>query len=667
MSKPTRSRSVQKTTVKKTSKLDPKNSKLESSASSEPRVEGDINIELKNKISNKCRHVMHYWQNNGVYNCIDACDYINNQIAEGHKFSDDALSDFFRFLQQTRGDNYYYYYERERCIYKEGVRIANTLSLIFNTHDLNSDTVFISLHTLLGSIVKLTNYDECFKVLFDAGYDFTEVLDKLLEARFIHSKDKTEDANLANTVMSIIDRVPMSPEVVFKIIKCRHTGICNKIAGIIDKYCGDLTSQHLVEACKIMPYSRQVVSSLLDRKIELTRGDLNLVSKYCDAESLDYFLSLTRMPVYQDHYHAVVHSKSYVGDESEHPGYYYYRRRIQSAVDKDGYENIAKQEIVGPKIEVLIKYGYKPTYDDVVYGIKCKVEIPGIERFDIKLDRTLLELCWDYDFYPTGYKFDCIDPMMIELQKACSTRAKVNINKIIKKGSLTPDRKCMENACNFANNAQIVDVLVDKGGPVTYKCLKNCAGQLKNNMMLMKIMDLYEKNQKAEIEKYKAQIADLEEAIEQGGVKKVAKVKEDEKQAKEQKDVTASTKKEGQVELIELDDLDEALVDEIDKSSQIVAIDEAKLSKIPKQKRRKVNIPKKYATCFNLTATDKKKKMSYMDLKKELIDRIRSNKWYAEDDQQLIKLPEDLCNTLGLDKGYIKFTEIDKLVGVFYS
>ena len=42
------------------------------------------------------------------------------------------------------------------------------------------------------------------------------------------------------------------------------------------------------------------------------------------------------------------------------------------------------------KMEILIKYGYKIDYDDLVFSIKNKKEIPMIDRFNINLDQKLL-------------------------------------------------------------------------------------------------------------------------------------------------------------------------------------------------------------------------------------------------------------------------------------
>ena len=61
------------------------------------------------------------------------------------------------------------------------------------------------------------------------------------------------------------------------------------------------------------------------------------------------------------------------------------------------------------KMELLINNGYVPDYDDVYYGIKHKIEIPDISRFNIKLDKKMLDLCQQLNFYPVTYTFDCID------------------------------------------------------------------------------------------------------------------------------------------------------------------------------------------------------------------------------------------------------------------
>lgn len=647
-----------------------------------------LDEELRQILLVKCRHITYAWHGVAEYTCSRACNYIKQRIEEGYKFSDEILSFFFKELYTGKQESYY---EREKCIYKDPQNISNTLSLIFNTHDLSSQKIQEHLDILIKFILKGTNYyDHCVKILANIGYDFSDKLELILESRFKESKDSSQDEKLVATVMEMLDQIEIRPEALLQLCNCRHTALCNKTASIVDKYAGTLGEAHLEQACYVLPYSNQLVMSILSRKIKMTANCLNIVCQYAPAESLDLILSTTRSPVTKTQFQKVVDSMDWVGNYQSN--YYYYRRNNSNY---NGYACDNSQETVGPKIEALIKHGYKPDYDDVIYAVNHKIEIPGIERFGIKLDKELLEKCWDHNFYPQGYKFECIDPKMIELQKLCNSRAKVQIAKLLKQHKLTPDRKCMENSCNFANNQVVLDLLINNGGKLSYKCIRNCANQLKSNHMLIHIIDEYEKTHNKEIEELKNKIDELEKMIKSGGIILEQKEDKTQKNIKEKKSDTQKIEKEPKknkhdddddddldekkttdvekknpahelIEIDQIDDMEDGILEEIAESNKIVNIDESRLNKIPKQKRIKGKIPKRYAEYFELSEKERTQKMSFIDLKKDLIDRIRLNKWYDHDDQQLIKLPHTLSHTLKIKDGYIKFGEIEKLLGLFY-
>ena len=81
--------------------------------------------------------------------------------------------------------------------------------------------------------------------------------------------------------------------------------------------------------------------------------------------------------------------------------------------------------------------------------------------------------------------------------------------------------------------------------------------------------------------------------------------------------------------------------------------------------QRKVNIPKLYAAYFKKA---KDGKMSFVSVKKELLNKIKKNEWYNKENQQLIDLPEDLRKRLGIkSEGLIDIKDIDKVVTLFYK
>ena len=76
-------------------------------------------------------------------------------------------------------------------------------------------------------------------------------------------------------------------------------------------------------------------------------------------------------------------------------------------------------------------------------------------------------------------------------------------------------------------------------------------------------------------------------------------------------------------------------------------------------------IPEKYAVYFDKMVN---LRMSFFDIKEDLLSIIKRNKWYANKDKSLIDLPFDLRVILDLpDDGLIRFSDIDKVVSLFYN
>jgi hypothetical protein len=442
------------------------------------------------------------------------------------------------------------------------------------------------------------------------------------------------------------------------LLRCKYTSVCNKLSDYINKYDGEIKQEYLKQVCYNLPYSTQLLQSFLDHGAIMTPECMNIICSNAPASSIDMILTCTRMPIQKEQFDQIfIKNTQYVFKTCRSP-----------------YSSLVPD--ISDKIDILIKHGYQLTYEDIVTAAKYRIEIPKIEQYNIKLDKNFLELCWDYDFYPKNYKFDEVEPKLLELQELCASRKKVEISKLIKINNLVPDRRCMENACKFANNIPIVTLLQENGGKITYKCIKNCAEELKNNSMLLKLLNDYEKLHNQELEIHYNQIKSLEEkmSILSQNMDEYKRIHIDKKSKICKKTSPKSTiddennenmeliKTEAKTELIEIDDIDDDLLGDIVNPLTIVEINEGPSA--PKQKRTKVKIPKRYAEYFKI---DTKTKISFMDLKKDFVEKIRQNKWYNEDNQQLIKIPNDLNQKLKIENGYVKFSDIEKLCGRFYD
>ena len=76
-----------------------------------------------------------------------------------------------------------------------------------------------------------------------------------------------------------------------------------------------------------------------------------------------------------------------------------------------------------------------------------------------------------------------------------------------------------------------------------------------------------------------------------------------------------------------------------------------------------MNVPKKYQEYFNKGSD----KMSFIDLKKDLINSIKEKDWLHSDNKMLIDFPNDFKEKIGLGEGLVNLDSLDKVVGLIYS
>jgi hypothetical protein len=535
------------------------------------------------------------------------------------------------------------------------------LNILFKTHVPTVNDIKI--------LLQYDSYYTCFRTLVKdnpnfAGFSMESVLE-FVNKKLNNSLDKYDDHKMIDI---FVDTYDMSDKALSsEIFMIRDTYFNLKLAEKLKGYKLDISKHYMQDACKILPYSKAVIKVLVsDKNMELDSECLETACQYCDFNGIKYILDETKLKITKNHFNKLIISENYIPSQYNSYGY------------RSNYYNYGKSGYTLEKMELLIAHGYSPDYDDIKYAIKHKKEIPNIDRFGVKLDKELLELCWDNNFYPS-YKFDCISDEMIKLQKICADKSPISvIRSHLKKYQLVPDRKCMENASLHKNNVATMKELLKYGGKLTYKCLKSQSYLLTSSSTLDYMLEEYEKQQEevnaelnSKMEKYETRIKELEEKLANGEIDN-QDIKSDTKQNAKQDTKPNTVKQSAQstdispsTELIDTDDdFDDDDLEEI-KNCNIIKIDDTVVIKLPKQKRRKCNVPKLYASYFKKGS---KTKMSYIEIKKELLDNVRDNKWYNPDNKQLIKLPDDLRKHLGIQtSGYVRFDDVDKLVNLFYK
>jgi hypothetical protein len=613
-------------------------------------------------------HVSYGYGNNNLKTCNDIFQTIVDCYDAGKIPSQNALNEFMKYIT-TRTRAHYYYYNSDdtikyRCIYKNSEVLSNALMMIFNNYAPGID--------IIKELVKIAAYDTCYSLLNQnqnfKGLSHDDLL-IIIEARLRYSRNQgvNDDTDLATF---IVNNIIVNTENLLALCGCRSSHLAILIAPIIDKFSGIVTEEFMDSACAVLPYSKPIIQALINRGIKISSDHLGIVCANCNLEAIEYILQITRMPINKQHYRALVGSSIY--DPEPELEYYYYRKNKPSKF-KNGYSD--------EKMELLIKYGFKPDYDDVLFGIKNKISIPNIERFGIKLDAKILDACYDVDYYPK-YNFDFIDKELIALQELCTSRRISEIKSKIKKNNLVPDRKCMENVCKFAKNSPVYEFLKSNGGKTTYKCIRNCAEFLKNNPFLLTIIDDYEKIHQAEIEKYEDNIKKLEEQVKTLGgtiqsnvqmTQKVALQKEEDDEVEEidykpNEKINIIGKKlkkiPKNIEIIDddQDDNQENVKEEDKKELNIInlPVDPNKVIEIQKEYKLKSALPDKFVEIFEIKNS---KKMSYTEIKQYLMNEIKTNVWFDEQNKNLIKLPDDIKEKLKLEKnGLINFSDLDKLI-----
>ncbi len=613
--------------------------------------EKDYDKIIAGKLDTSCSHKSTYYSYGGhtTYTCEACCLIMAEAFDKGAILSNATIKLFMDHVC-INGDSNSYYYRDYKCINRNSNNIANTLYTLFLFHNVTSGFLKETMDVFIKECINMKDYDVCMKALADQKYYFTQNFGAIY-TRLKDFCDSWDDNEFCYDIIK-------------QLCTTRSTNMNMCLSQLIDKYDGDINMEHLYLACSVLPYSKVLVNVLVSRGLQLDDKCLEIVCKSCDVDAINYVLTTGRVPINKNHFQVLIKSVLYTQPKPTSKYSYGYK----------GSDTISGY--TAEKMETLIKHGYKPDYDDIAFAIKYSKEIPGIERFDIKLDKSLLELCWDYDFYP-AYKFDCIDPNMIELQKLCCERSKNNIVKFIKKHKLVPDRKCMENACNFKNNSGIIATLMSSGGKLTYKCIKTCGEKLKASTTLTYIVDQYEKDLIVDIDNYKNRITFLEKKLKEltGEVPEQPVEEEQNKKKKQQRGKKIKKK------LKELPDSDDEKEDKpvpavepavepaVDNkpanNAKILTIEDSALDNIPKQKNRKQTVPEIYAKYFKKTY---KVHMSFMDIKKELLDTIREKNWYDKENTNLLNIPADLRVELGLElDSMIQFSDIDKLVGLFYK
>ncbi len=612
----------------------------------------DIVNQLINLYTQDCKHRSKYGYAPN-HTCHSFVPLIRKALDKNFQLPNNITDQYYEYIFRHE------YYNDDSCIKNGLPQHISLLNDLFSQNPPNIDNFKVLLTN--------TQLDSTIKEIPNNILNTPPYINAIIETRFLRSDyyslgTSTDEKNFINI---FLEKIQITSDILKRLVGCYNKNLAARLAIMIDKTNVNLTNIHLEEACTALPPSRPVIASLISRGLSLTDKHLEIACKTGDAESINYLINTGKIKVSQKHFNEIITSKKYQVSNDPY-SFRYAPGRIQIKHNVyihpiDAYDPV--------KIDVLIKNGYVITRDDLLFSIKNKKELPKIDQFGIKFDKSILDACWDADFYPTSYKFDCITEDQIQLQKLCGTRRPAEIKKLMKANpNLIVDRKCMENACTFASNS-IYDYLKSKGGVPTMKCIENIANVLNNNKLLVQVVSDFKQINDAEILNYKNRIAELEKQvgkkqitvkdIESEEIKepkteikksKESKESKESKKSKEpiQKDINSKTEiKEPATIYIDLDIPNEKM-NEIQKNHRIKKLATDKMKKILKIKI--------------------KAKLTYSEVRNLIIQKIKEENWIDKKDKNIIHIPENVMKILALNNkdNNIQFSDIDKLVCLLY-
>jgi hypothetical protein len=200
--------------------------------------------------------------------------------------------------------------------------------------------------------------------------------------------------------------------------------------------------------------------SIIDDKINRRILDPNDLILVCESNNLKYIEKLLQ--------HKITPTNSCFKAIFKSHTFHNYIRFMQTK-----YILSLKVDIACQAVELLISYGYKITYDDVVYALTHGCYIDSINRFNIKLDKNFNDQCIKYSYFPYDDNGMNIDNS--ELYIACDNKKSIKeIKSIIKNKGIKPDQACIQRACKHNTNIQVIRYFIEQHGLYINRiCLDN--------------------------------------------------------------------------------------------------------------------------------------------------------------------------------------------------
>ena len=135
------------------------------------------------------------------------------------------------------------------------------------------------------------------------------------------------------------------------------------------------------------------------------------------------------------------------------------------------FRSVCVKSIAPRLVDMLIDYGYKLNYEDLLFSIEKHAYINNIELYDFKFDDKYMETCAKADYFPYNIG---LQKTSVCLEIAClKNKTLSDIKKLVKEG-VKPTPKALSNACvNYTKNKKVIEYLLDIGVVPDLECFNN--------------------------------------------------------------------------------------------------------------------------------------------------------------------------------------------------
>ncbi len=530
------------------------------------------------------------------------------------------------------------------------------ISYINSGHVLDSEFLTAYIIFLGGSDTSYYNYNCCKHNINNWVTAFSSIANKITlsleQMLFLISYGQYPDVvNIFKHIVASGHKIPLE---VFKATLA--LGVSSGLTTFLCHHC--VADQECLELASVMHASVEsntVFELLINQKIPITPTVVKNVIKHKSLECVNSLLQLGIIPdleclkeacTRKDYLmidkilqYRITPTKECLDNVFANGGYNHYSGRV--------YENPHCKNIASI-IDLLIANGYQLTYDDVLTALTKGLYINDIERFGFEFDDRLLETCAAYSYYPypdlpLKHTIKCLE---IECGKSGNLPA---IRKLVKQGVL-PNMTCLENACNHKSNKSVVEYLINKCDMrPNAKCFQNIAKHIYNATLTL-LADNLTLN-----------------TVEKGGMGVVDDEVEEVAEATNEVATEVADSEEPQEVVVEDTVPEQAVaVEKVDDKFDVIEL-KYNQKNLPTNKRKKEVVADKI---LNLFKYKKDVKLSFINVRKELLAYIKRHNLLVGDGNKYIMLNKSLAEAVGLDDNdgkCVDVNDIDILASHFYK